>query len=97
MHIIQFWRIFWAKRLLIAATTVFCLLGGFAVGKLLPPRYESHARVMLGLLGPGQARGGQQSRRGQRGCGRGGQAQAGASGAFHRSSSSDERSSRTGT
>src|ERR1700761_6528081 len=50
MHIIQFWRIFWAKRLLIVATTVFCLLGGFTVGKLLPPRYESHARVMLGLL-----------------------------------------------
>ena len=50
MHIIQFWRIFWAKRLLIAATTVFCLLGGLTVGKLLPPRYESHARVMLGLL-----------------------------------------------
>ena len=52
MHIIQFWRIFWAKRLLVVATTVFCLLGGIAVGKLLPPRYESHARVMLGLLKP---------------------------------------------
>jgi succinoglycan biosynthesis transport protein ExoP len=52
MHIVQFWRILWARRLMVVATTISCLLGGFALAKLLPPRYESHARVMLGLLKP---------------------------------------------
>jgi uncharacterized protein involved in exopolysaccharide biosynthesis len=63
MHIIQFYRILWAKRLLIIATTISCLIGGFILTKILPPRYESHARVMLGLLKPdpvtGQMFGGQ--------------------------------------
>lgn len=63
MHIIQFYRIFWAKRFLILATTLSCLIGGIILTKILPPRYESHARVMLGLLRPdpvtGQSFGGQ--------------------------------------
>jgi polysaccharide biosynthesis transport protein len=52
MSIIQFYRILWARRMLIVATTISCLIGGFILTRVLPPRYESHARVMLGLLKP---------------------------------------------
>jgi len=52
MSIIQFYRIFWARRMLVLAATVSCLLGGLILSRVLPPRYESHARVMLGLLKP---------------------------------------------
>ena len=52
MSIIQFFRILWARRMLVVATTISCVIGGFILTRILPPRYESHARVMLGLLKP---------------------------------------------
>jgi polysaccharide biosynthesis transport protein len=52
MSIIQFFRILWARRLLVFAATISCLIGALILTRVLPPRYESHARVMLGLLKP---------------------------------------------
>ncbi len=37
MHIIQFYRILWAKRLLIIATTISCLIGGFILTRSCLP------------------------------------------------------------
>ena len=52
MSLIQFFRIFWARRWLIVAATVSCLIGALIVTALLPPRWEAHSRVMLNLLKP---------------------------------------------
>jgi succinoglycan biosynthesis transport protein ExoP len=52
MSLIQFARIFWARRWLIAAATVSCLIGALILVLLLPPRWESHARVMLDVMKP---------------------------------------------
>jgi uncharacterized protein involved in exopolysaccharide biosynthesis len=52
MSIVQFIRIIWARRMLVLAATASCLLGGLLLTMILPARYESHARVLLGLLKP---------------------------------------------
>jgi succinoglycan biosynthesis transport protein ExoP len=52
MSIIQFWRILCARWILIAATTIFCLIGGAIVIKLAPPRWDAEAHVFLNLLKP---------------------------------------------
>jgi uncharacterized protein involved in exopolysaccharide biosynthesis len=52
MSIIQFLRIFWARRLVIAAAAICSVIGAFIVVMLLPPRWEGHARIMLNLLKP---------------------------------------------
>ena len=52
MSLMQFLRIFWARRWLIAATTAACLAGAMMVVLILPPRWEAHSRVMLDLLKP---------------------------------------------
>jgi succinoglycan biosynthesis transport protein ExoP len=52
MGIIQFLRILWARRLMIAACTLFTFLGGFVVTLVVQPRYEASSRVMLGVLKP---------------------------------------------
>src|ERR1700754_2965931 len=52
MSILQFFRIIWARRILVLAATVSCLLGALLLTLILPARYESHARVLLGLLKP---------------------------------------------
>jgi succinoglycan biosynthesis transport protein ExoP len=52
MSLIQFVRIFWARRWLIVAATVSCLVGALLLTLLLPPRWESHARVMLDDMKP---------------------------------------------
>jgi uncharacterized protein involved in exopolysaccharide biosynthesis len=52
MSIIQFLRIIWARRMLVLAATVSCLIGALLLTLVLPARYESHARVLLGLLKP---------------------------------------------
>jgi succinoglycan biosynthesis transport protein ExoP len=52
MSLIQFWRILWARRLLILGTTLLCLLGGGIVILVVPPRWEAHAHVFLNLLKP---------------------------------------------
>jgi uncharacterized protein involved in exopolysaccharide biosynthesis len=52
MSLVQFLRIFWARRWLIVAATVSCLIGGVIVVLLVPPRWDSHARVMLNIMKP---------------------------------------------
>jgi uncharacterized protein involved in exopolysaccharide biosynthesis len=52
MSIIQFWRILCARWILIAATTIFCLMGAAVVIKLAPPRWDAEAHVYLNLLKP---------------------------------------------
>jgi uncharacterized protein involved in exopolysaccharide biosynthesis len=52
MSILQFVRIIWARRMLVVGATISCLIGALILVALLPPRYESHARVLLGLLKP---------------------------------------------
>jgi uncharacterized protein involved in exopolysaccharide biosynthesis len=52
MSIIQFLKIFWARRVLIFAATASCLIGALIVTAILPPRWESHSRVMLNTLKP---------------------------------------------
>ena len=52
MSLMQFLRIFWARRWLIVAATVSCLIGALIVTALLPPRWEAHARVMLNMMKP---------------------------------------------
>ena len=52
MSIIQFWRILCARWVLIAAATIFCVMGGAVVIKLAPPRWDAEAHVYLNLLKP---------------------------------------------
>jgi uncharacterized protein involved in exopolysaccharide biosynthesis len=52
MNIVQFLRVLWAYRLLIAATTVICTLAMMATVQLVKPRYEAQSRVMLDVIKP---------------------------------------------
>jgi len=52
MSIIQFFRIIWARRMMVLAATVSCLVGALLLTVILPARYDSNARVLLGLLKP---------------------------------------------
>jgi uncharacterized protein involved in exopolysaccharide biosynthesis len=52
MSIIQFFRILWSKRILIAATTFGCLFTALLVAWILPPRYVATSRVMLDIVKP---------------------------------------------
>ncbi|HEV2365928.1 MAG TPA: Wzz/FepE/Etk N-terminal domain-containing protein [Caulobacteraceae bacterium] len=52
MSIQQFLRIFWARRMIIVAATLACLVGGIVVGFVVPPKYTAHAKVMLDLMRP---------------------------------------------
>lgn len=52
MSIIQFLRILWARRIVMVATTISCLIGALITIQLVPPRYEAHSRVLLNLLKP---------------------------------------------
>lgn len=52
MSIFQFLRILWARRLLIVAATVSCVVGAFIVVQIVPPRYQSQSRVILEVLKP---------------------------------------------
>jgi uncharacterized protein involved in exopolysaccharide biosynthesis len=52
MSIVQFLRIFWARRILILAATLSCLVGAIIVTLVLPPRWEAHTRLMLNLMKP---------------------------------------------
>lgn len=57
MSIFQFFQILWARRLLIVAATVSCVLGGLVVIQLVPPRYEATSRVMFEIFRPDPATG----------------------------------------
>jgi len=52
MSIAQFLRIIWARRSLVLAATLACLVGAYLVTVVLPPRWEATTRVMMGLLKP---------------------------------------------
>ena len=52
MSIFQFFRVIWAYRYLIAVAAAACLVGGLAVTRILPPRWDAETRVMMGLLKP---------------------------------------------
>jgi uncharacterized protein involved in exopolysaccharide biosynthesis len=50
MSIIQFLRIFWARRLIVVVAVVSSFLGALVVIQLVQPRYEATARIMLNNL-----------------------------------------------
>jgi uncharacterized protein involved in exopolysaccharide biosynthesis len=52
VSIVQFLRIFWARRWIVVAATVSCLIGAFIVVAVLPPRWQASSRVMLNLIKP---------------------------------------------
>jgi succinoglycan biosynthesis transport protein ExoP len=52
MSLVQFWRILWARRWLVLAATVGCVLGAYLVIIIATPRWEAHARILLNLLQP---------------------------------------------
>lgn len=52
MSIVQFLRILWARRWLVVAATVSCVIGAFIVTRIVPPRYQAQSRVMLELVKP---------------------------------------------
>lgn len=52
MSVVQFLRILWARRLIIVAATISCVVGAFIVTQIVPPRYQAHSRVMMDLVKP---------------------------------------------
>ena len=52
MSLAQFWRILWARKLLILGATLFCLAGGLAATMLVAPRWKAEAHVYLNLIKP---------------------------------------------
>ena len=52
MSITQFFRILWARRMLIVLSTVGCLVLAGIAALVLPPRYEATSRVMLDIVKP---------------------------------------------
>ncbi|ODT87856.1 hypothetical protein [Phenylobacterium sp. SCN 70-31] len=52
MSILQFLRILWAYRLLVAGLAAACFVVGLIVVQLVPPRYEAQSRVMLDIIKP---------------------------------------------
>ncbi|MDB5424553.1 MAG: hypothetical protein JWQ29_1969 [Phenylobacterium sp.] len=52
MSILQFFRILWARRLLIIAATVVSTLSAFVIVQVVPPRYVATSRVMLDVIKP---------------------------------------------
>ncbi len=52
MSLIQFLRIFWARRSIIIAALLACTFIGVVVSQLLPTRYEAKSRVMLDVVKP---------------------------------------------
>jgi uncharacterized protein involved in exopolysaccharide biosynthesis len=52
MSLTQFLRIFWARKLLILGTTLFCLAGGLTAIMIVPPRWQGQADVYLNLIKP---------------------------------------------
>jgi succinoglycan biosynthesis transport protein ExoP len=52
MSIFQFLRAFWARKYLIASTTVAAFVGALLIVSVLPPRWQAHSRILLGELKP---------------------------------------------
>lgn len=49
MNIQQFFRIFWARRIVIIAATLSCLVGAFIVILVVPPTWKASSRVMVDI------------------------------------------------
>lgn len=49
MNILQFLRIFWARRLIVLIAVVCSFLGAFTVVSIVQPRYEAVARVAINM------------------------------------------------
>ncbi len=52
MNIQQFFRILWARKLIILVLMGSALIGALAVIKLIPPRYDASSRMMLDIVRP---------------------------------------------
>lgn len=52
MSIFQFLRIVWARRMIVLAATVSCVIGAVLVILIAPPRFEGKSRVMLETYKP---------------------------------------------
>ncbi|KQT34687.1 hypothetical protein ASG29_00530 [Sphingomonas sp. Leaf412] len=52
MSIAQFFRILWARRWIILATTLSCFVAAVLVARSFPPRYQASSRVMLNMFKP---------------------------------------------
>jgi uncharacterized protein involved in exopolysaccharide biosynthesis len=52
MSINQFFRMLWAKRILIGVTTAAAVFMALFVSWVMPPRYEATSRVMLDIVKP---------------------------------------------
>src|SRR5215475_8610620 len=52
MSLAQFWRILWARKLIILGAAFFCLLGGIVATLIVAPRWKAEAHVYLNLLKP---------------------------------------------
>jgi uncharacterized protein involved in exopolysaccharide biosynthesis len=50
MSLSQFWRILWARKLLVVVTALFCLAGGVVAISIVPPRWKAESHVYLNLL-----------------------------------------------
>ncbi|MGZ5920135.1 MAG: Wzz/FepE/Etk N-terminal domain-containing protein [Rhizomicrobium sp.] len=50
MSLSQFWRILWARKLLVIVTALFCLAGGVVAIWIVPPRWRAESHVYLNLL-----------------------------------------------
>ena len=52
MGLVQFFRILWARRVMIALALLATMATAILVARLLPARYEAHSRVMLDIVKP---------------------------------------------
>lgn len=52
MSLIQFFQILWARRVIVLAALLSCLIAATVTAELLPQRYTGRARVMLDVVKP---------------------------------------------
>ena len=52
MSLIQFFQILWARRVIVLAALLSCVIAAAVTAELLPERYTGRARVMLDVLKP---------------------------------------------
>lgn len=52
MSLIQFFRILYARRIILLTALISCLAVGVIMSQVLPKRYSAHARIMLDIVKP---------------------------------------------
>jgi uncharacterized protein involved in exopolysaccharide biosynthesis len=52
MNITQFFRILWARRFIVLATTAIIFIGAIGITRTITPRYEASSRVLLDMFKP---------------------------------------------